>query len=39
MQPKDTAIGQSESIGLKFDIAQANRGLCNLRFDDTNRRP
>jgi len=29
-------IGHAKSICLNFAIAQANRGLCNLRFDDTN---
>src|SRR6202051_55322 len=29
-------IGHAKSICLNFGIAQANAGLCNLRFDDTN---
>lgn len=29
-------IGHAKSICLNFGIAAANRGLCNLRFDDTN---
>ena len=29
-------IGHAKSICLNFGLAQANRGLCNLRFDDTN---
>ncbi len=29
-------IGHAKSICLNFGIAQANSGLCNLRFDDTN---
>ena len=29
-------IGHAKSICLNFGLAQANNGLCNLRFDDTN---
>ena len=29
-------IGHAKSICLNFGIAEANHGLCNLRFDDTN---
>jgi len=29
-------IGHAKSICLNFGLAQANKGLCNLRFDDTN---
>lgn len=29
-------IGHAKSICLNFGLALANRGLCNLRFDDTN---
>jgi glutaminyl-tRNA synthetase len=29
-------IGHAKSICLNFGIAEANEGLCNLRFDDTN---
>ncbi len=29
-------IGHAKSICLNFGLAQANQGLCNLRFDDTN---
>jgi glutaminyl-tRNA synthetase len=29
-------IGHAKSITLNFGIAAENRGLCNLRFDDTN---
>jgi glutaminyl-tRNA synthetase len=29
-------IGHAKSICLNFGIAGANRGVCNLRFDDTN---
>ncbi len=29
-------IGHAKSICLNFGLAQANEGLCNLRFDDTN---
>jgi glutaminyl-tRNA synthetase len=29
-------IGHAKSICLNFGLAQANRGACNLRFDDTN---
>src|ERR1043166_257896 len=29
-------IGHAKSICLNFGLAQANAGLCNLRFDDTN---
>ncbi|MHB1127686.1 MAG: glutamine--tRNA ligase/YqeY domain fusion protein [Bacillota bacterium] len=29
-------IGHAKSICLNFGLAAANRGLCNLRFDDTN---
>lgn len=29
-------IGHAKSICLNFGIAQENRGVCNLRFDDTN---
>lgn len=29
-------IGHAKSICLNFGLAQANGGLCNLRFDDTN---
>ncbi|MGH7898005.1 MAG: glutamine--tRNA ligase/YqeY domain fusion protein [Candidatus Binatia bacterium] len=29
-------IGHAKSICLNFGIAAENRGLCNLRFDDTN---
>lgn len=29
-------IGHAKSICLNFGIALANKGLCNLRFDDTN---
>ncbi|HBV99451.1 MAG: glutamate--tRNA ligase [Peptococcaceae bacterium BICA1-7] len=29
-------IGHAKSICLNFGIADRNRGLCNLRFDDTN---
>ena len=29
-------IGHAKSICLNFGIAEANGGLCNLRFDDTN---
>ncbi len=29
-------IGHAKSICLNFGLAAANKGLCNLRFDDTN---
>ncbi|MFB0521440.1 MAG: glutamine--tRNA ligase/YqeY domain fusion protein [Desulfatiglandales bacterium] len=29
-------IGHAKSICLNFGLAAENRGLCNLRFDDTN---
>ncbi|MCX7923795.1 MAG: glutamine--tRNA ligase/YqeY domain fusion protein [Clostridia bacterium] len=29
-------IGHAKSICLNFGLAAQNRGLCNLRFDDTN---
>ena len=29
-------IGHAKSICLNFDLAVANGGRCNLRFDDTN---
>ncbi len=29
-------IGHAKSICLNFGIAQQYKGLCNLRFDDTN---
>ncbi len=29
-------IGHAKSICLNFDLAEANGGRCNLRFDDTN---
>ena len=29
-------IGHAKSICLNFGLAKANRGSCNLRFDDTN---
>ncbi len=29
-------IGHAKSVCLNFGLAQANHGLCNLRFDDTN---
>ena len=29
-------IGHAKSICLNFGLALANKGLCNLRFDDTN---
>ncbi len=29
-------IGHAKSICLNFGLAEANDGLCNLRFDDTN---
>ena len=29
-------IGHAKSICLNFGIARDYRGLCNLRFDDTN---
>jgi glutaminyl-tRNA synthetase len=29
-------IGHAKSICLNFGLAQANAGVCNLRFDDTN---
>ncbi|TLY26828.1 MAG: glutamine--tRNA ligase, partial [Nitrospirae bacterium] len=29
-------IGHAKSICLNFGIATENRGLCHLRFDDTN---
>jgi len=29
-------IGHAKSICLNFGIAAENRGICNLRFDDTN---
>jgi glutaminyl-tRNA synthetase len=29
-------IGHAKSICLNFGLAQANGGICNLRFDDTN---
>ena len=29
-------IGHAKSICLNFGLAEYNRGLCNLRFDDTN---
>jgi glutaminyl-tRNA synthetase len=29
-------IGHAKSICLNFGIAQENRGVCHLRFDDTN---
>lgn len=29
-------IGHAKSICLNFGVAAENRGLCNLRFDDTN---
>src|SRR5437773_12544495 len=30
-------IGHAKSIWLNFGIAVERRGICNLRFDDTNR--
>src|SRR6201981_3263839 len=32
-------IGHAKSICLNFGIAEENRGICNLRFDDTNPTP
>ncbi len=29
-------IGHAKSINLNYGIARENRGVCNLRFDDTN---
>ncbi len=29
-------IGHAKSICLNFGIAEENKGICNLRFDDTN---
>jgi glutaminyl-tRNA synthetase len=29
-------IGHAKSISVNFGLAEANRGRCNLRFDDTN---
>ena len=29
-------IGHAKSICLNFGIAEEHKGLCNLRFDDTN---
>ena len=29
-------IGHAKSICLNFGVAADNKGLCNLRFDDTN---
>ena len=29
-------IGHAKSITLNFGIAEQYKGLCNLRFDDTN---
>ena len=29
-------VGHAKSICLNFGLAEANGGLCNLRFDDTN---
>src|ERR1041384_7876956 len=29
-------IGHAKAICLNFGVAAENRGLCNLRFDDTN---
>lgn len=29
-------IGHAKSICLNFGLAEANNGICNLRFDDTN---
>ncbi len=29
-------IGHAKSICLNFSLAEKNKGLCNLRFDDTN---
>lgn len=29
-------VGHAKSICLNFGLAEKNRGLCNLRFDDTN---
>ena len=29
-------IGHAKSICLNFGLALANKGICNLRFDDTN---
>ncbi|MBR4695918.1 MAG: glutamine--tRNA ligase/YqeY domain fusion protein [Selenomonadaceae bacterium] len=29
-------VGHAKSICLNFGLAERNRGLCNLRFDDTN---
>lgn len=29
-------IGHAKSICLNFGLAKQNRGICNLRFDDTN---
>src|SRR4051794_22244588 len=29
-------IGHAKSICLNFGVAQEHRGICNLRFDDTN---
>jgi glutaminyl-tRNA synthetase len=29
-------IGHAKSICLNFGLAEKNKGLCNLRFDDTN---
>jgi glutaminyl-tRNA synthetase len=29
-------IGHAKSIGLNFGLAEEFKGLCNLRFDDTN---
>ena len=30
-------IGHAKSICLNFGVAQQYGGICNLRFDDTNR--
>src|SRR5215470_4681316 len=29
-------IGHAKAIGIDFGIAAENRGVCHLRFDDTN---
>ena len=29
-------IGHAKAISVNFELAQANGGRCNLRFDDTN---
>ena len=29
-------IGHAKAVSVNFDLAEANGGRCNLRFDDTN---